>query len=91
MEKLRKKEQELGFRILLLNWKDRLEKTRKIMERAGCGIPVLLDCRSYARKVLFVNYTPTLFIVDEEGIIRSRIVGAPDNIEEIVVEVLGNI
>ncbi|MGM0483168.1 MAG: TlpA family protein disulfide reductase [Candidatus Krumholzibacteriota bacterium] len=91
MEKLRKKEQELGFRILLLNWKDRLEKTRKIMERSGCGIPVLLDCRSYARKVLFVNYTPTLFIVDEEGIIRSRIVGAPDNIEEIVVEVLGNI
>ena len=88
MEKLRKREQELGFRILLLNWKDRLEKTREIMERADCGVPVLLDCRSYARKVLFVNYTPTLFIVDEEGIIRSRIVGAPDDIDEIVLEVL---
>ena len=91
MEKLREREQELGFRILLLNWKDRLEKTRKIMKRADCRIPVLLDCRSYGRKVLSVNYTPTTFIVDEEGIIRSRIVGAPDNIEDIVVEVLDNI
>ena len=91
MEKLREREQELGFRILLLNWKDRLEKTREIMERADCRIPVLLDCRSYGRKVLFVNYTPTTFIVDQEGIIRSRIVGVPDNIEDIVVEVLDNI
>ncbi|MBD3179561.1 MAG: hypothetical protein GF417_08070 [Candidatus Latescibacteria bacterium] len=88
MEELRELEDAMGFRVLLLNWKDRLNKTRKILEQSNCRVPVLMDCREYGRKVLVVNYTPTLFVVDEEGIIRSRIVGAPENIVNIVVEVL---
>jgi hypothetical protein len=91
LEKLRALEGDLGFRIFLLNWKDQLGKTREIMEEKDCGIPVLLDCQSYGRKTLIVNYTPTLFVVDEEGIIRSRIVGTSSDLEEIVIEVLKNI
>jgi len=91
MEKLRRLEDELGFRIFLLNWKDRLGKTRDIMEQTECSVPVLLDCRFYGRGVLNVNFTPTFFVVDEGGIIRSRIVGAPDNIVDVIKEILENI
>ena len=91
MEELRKLEDSLGFKILFINWKDRLNETREIMEKAGCGIPVLLDCRRYGRGMLSVNYTPTTFIVDRKGFIRSRMVGAPDNIVDIITEVIRKI
>jgi len=91
MERLKKREHELGFKILLIDLKGYLNKTRAIIKEKDITIPILLDCESYSRNLLHVNYTPTTFIIDQDGIIRSRLVGSSDNFEKIVEEVIERI
>lgn len=91
LEKLRKLEEELDFRIFLINFKGYLKKTRSILEENDVGIPVLMDCGYYCRDILQVNYTPTTFVVDSGGVIRARIVGGVEGLEDILVEVLKSI
>jgi len=91
LEKLKNMEDELGFKLFLINMKGYLNKTRAILEEKNVTIPVLLDCKSYSRSVLHVNYTPTTYIIDKDGIIRSRLVGSCEEFKEIVEEVIERI
>jgi hypothetical protein len=84
-------EDELGFKLFLINKKGYLNKTRAILKEKNVTIPVLLDCKSYSRSVLHVNYTPTTCIIDKDGIIRSRLVGSCEGFKEIVEEVIERI
>ncbi len=91
LEKLKELEVELDFKIFLINLKGQLKKTRSVLEDNDVTIPVLLDCGYYSRDILQVNYTPTTFVVDSEGVIRSRIVGGVEDLPDIIVEVLKRI
>ena len=91
MERLKKMENELGFKLLLINLKGYLNKTKAIIKEKDITIPILLDCESYSRGVLHVDYTPTTFIIDENGVIRSRLVGGCEDFEKIMVEVIKSI
>ena len=87
MEELKKKEDALGFKLLLIDGKGMLEKTRGIMADKGVTIPVLLDSRQYAREVLGT----TTYVIDAEGRVRCRLVGHSEDFNGIVADVLSRI
>ena len=91
MEELKTKEGSLGFKLLLIDGKGMLSKTRGIMEDKGVTIPVLLDSRSYSRNVLGTMYTPTTHIIDGEGRVRCRLVGHSEDFNGIIADVLSRI
>ena len=91
MEELKKKEDALGFKLLLIDGKGMLEKTRGLMADKGVTIPVLLDSRQYAREVLGTMYTPTTYVIDAEGRVRCRLVGHSEDFNGIVADVLSRI
>lgn len=91
LEGLKALEGSLGFRLLLLDGKAMLGRTRAIMREKGITIPVLLDSGQYAREVLGTMYTPTVFVIDAHGRLRSRMVGHSDDLAEVLEDVLSRI
>ena len=91
MEELKQKEAALGFKLLLIDEKGMLEKTRGIIDDKGVTIPVLLDSRQYSREVLGTMYTPTTYVIDEEGRVRCRLVGHSEDFNGIIADVLSRI
>ena len=82
------RESELGFTLLTLEVSGNLSKTREVIKEKEVTFPVLLDDKYFSRKALNVMGTPTTFVIDEEGKIRSRLVGYMKNYEEVIEEVL---
>jgi hypothetical protein len=91
MEELKQKEDALGFKLLMIDSKGMLGKTRGIMKEKGITIPVLLDSGSYSRDVLGTMYTPTAYVIDEKGRMRCRLVGHSEDFNDIIADVLGRI
>jgi len=91
MEELKQKETALGFKLLLIDGKGMLSKTRGIMDDKGITIPVLLDSRQYSRGVLGTMYTPTTYVSDGEGRLRCRLVGHSEDFDGIIADVLSRI
>ena len=91
MEELKKKEEPLGFKLVLLDGKAMLGKTRGIMKDKGVTIPVLIDSHSYSRDVLGTMYTPTTYVLDAKGRVRARFVGNSDDLNGIIEDVLSRI
>ncbi len=91
MEELKQNEDALGFKLLLIDGKGMLGKTRGIMKDKGITIPVLLDSGSYSRNVLGTMYTPTTYVIDEEGRVRCRLVGHSEDFNGIITDVLSRI
>ena len=91
LEEFRAQEGPLGFRLLLLDGKAMLGRTREIMREKGVTIPVLLDTGQYARDVLGTMYTPTTFVVDGRGRLRSTLVGHSEDFIGVVEDVLSRI
>ena len=81
----------LGFKLLIMDGKGMLRKTRAIMKGKGITIPVLIDSRLYSRKVLGTMYTPTICVIDEQGRLRCRLVGNAKDIGDIIADVLSRI
>ncbi len=88
MEELKKLESRFGFKLLLMDAKGMLGKTREILSEKNVTIPLLLDSHSYARNTLNAMYTPTTFIIDENGGLRARLVGGTEDFEETVTSIL---
>ncbi len=82
-------EKKLGFKLIGIDVSGNLAKTRELIKENGATFPVLIDGDSYSREILHVTMTPTLFIIDGSGRIRSRLVGKVDNLERVVGGVLG--
>ena len=91
MEELKEKEDALGFKLLLIDGKGMLGKTREIMREKKITIPVLLDSGSYSRGVLGTMYTPTTYVIDGEGLVRCRLVGNSEDFNGIIADVLSRI
>lgn len=91
MEELKQKEDALGFKLLLIDGKGMLSKTRGIMEDKEITVPVLLDSGAYSRNVLGTMYTPTTYVIDQEGRVRCRLVGHSEGFNEIIADVLSRI
>jgi len=81
-------ESSLPFNALILEVKGELRKTRDIVAEKGNSFPILLDSGSVAREVLHVTNTPTLFVIDGDGRIRARLLGAIDDVEGVIGEVI---
>ena len=91
MEELKQKEDALGFKLLLIDGKGMLAKTRGIMDDKGITIPVLLDSGSYSRGILGPMYTPTTYVIDGEGRVMCRLVGHSEDFNGIIADVLSRI
>ena len=91
MEELKQKESALGFKLLLIDGKGMLGKTRGIMEDKGVTIPVLIDSHSYSRNILGTMYTPTTYVIDVRGRVRCRLVGHSEDFNGIIADVLSRI
>lgn len=75
MVELKKREKDLGFRLLSIDVSGSLKRIREVVKEKQIDFPVLIDSESYSRKVLHVTGTPTTFVIDENGRIRCRLVG----------------
>jgi hypothetical protein len=91
LELLFGREKELGFRLYALEVKGLLKAMREVVTEKKTTFPILLDDRRFARDVLQIPGTPTVFVVDGKGRIRARLIGGADNIDEILAEVLRRI
>ncbi len=91
LDRLFAREKELDFRFYGLEVKGLLAKMRDVVKDKNPVFPILLDDRRLAREALQIPGTPTTFIVDKEGRIRARLIGAAEDIDEVIVEVLRRI
>ncbi len=91
MVELKKREKDLGFRLLSIEVSGSLGRVRDVVKDKGANFPVLIDSEAYSREFLHVMGTPTTFVVDEEGRIRCRLVGYITDLETTVAEVLKRI
>jgi len=91
LERLMQREKELEFEFFGIEVKGLLAKMRDVVSEKKTTFPILLDDRQFAREVLQISGTPTTFILDGEGRIRARLVGAADDIDTIIAEVLERI
>ena len=91
LESLKRREKELGFEFFGLEVKGLLKLMREVVKDKKTTFPILLDDRRLARDILQISGTPTTFIVDGEGRIRARLVGASADIDTVIAEVLGKI
>lgn len=91
LERLAKREKELGFRFFGLEVKGLLAKMRDVVKEKKTTFPILLDDRRLAREVLQIPGTPTTFVIDKHGRIRARLVGAAEDMDEILAEALRRI
>lgn len=88
LEDVYERELELGVKLLVLEVTGNLSETRKVLEEAEASFPVLLDDSRYSRSELNVIGTPTTFVVDGNGRIRCRLLGAIDDLAELVRKVI---
>jgi peroxiredoxin len=91
LERLYGREKELGFRFFGLEIKGLLAMIRDVVKEKKTTFPILLDDRRLAREVLQIPGTPTTFVIDAQGRIRARLIGAVDDIDETIAEVLKRI
>jgi hypothetical protein len=91
LENLKQREGEFGFMFFGLEIKGYLNKMREVVKDKKTTFPILLDDRRFARNDLQISGTPTMFVIDDKGRIRARLVGACENIDTIIAEVLGKI
>ena len=91
MVELKKREEELGIKLLSIEVSGNLRKTRDMVAEKELNFPVLIDADSYSRESLQVTGTPTTFIVDRDGQIRCRLIGYLPDMQRTVEEVLERI
>lgn len=88
MEALSRRGDEFGMRFFGLEVKGYLSLTREVARKKKTTFPILLDDRRIAREVLFIPGTPTTFVVDAKGNIRARLVGASQDLDKVIEDVL---
>ena len=91
MVELKKREKELGIKLLSIEVSGNLKMTLDMVEEKGFDFPVLIDVKSYSRESLRITGTPTTFIVDREGVIRCRLIGYLPDMQKTVEDVIERI
>ena len=65
-----------GVALLAVNARQKAEVARDFARDMNAKFPVLLDPGGVTAKSYYVDSLPVTFIVDQQGVIRQRIVGA---------------
>lgn len=75
-----------GVMVLAVNLREPEDHVRAFAEKAGMDFPVLLDLSGDVAEIYKVQAIPTTIVVDESGVIKSRIVGMTtrDALERVV-------
>jgi len=77
---------ERGFVLLTVNIAESPAKVTGFMTELDLSLPVLLDARSEISKVYGITAIPTSFLIDKDGVIQKRIIGAFSSTTEIESE-----
>ncbi|MBU8921863.1 MAG: hypothetical protein KOO63_08590 [Bacteroidales bacterium] len=85
---MKKSESEKGFKLLLIDSKGMVKRSREILEEKKVTIPLLIDSRFYSRNVLTTMYTPTTIVIDREGRLRARLVGGSKDFEQVLMDIV---
>lgn len=91
LESLKRRENELGFRLVGMQVNGLLNKMRDVVKEKKTTFPILLDDRRFTRDVLQISGTPTTFVIDAKGRIRARLIGSAEDIDGVIAEVLARI
>ncbi|MCK4349227.1 MAG: TlpA family protein disulfide reductase [Candidatus Krumholzibacteria bacterium] len=91
MVELKKREEELGIKLLSIEVSGNLKMTRDMVKEKGLNFPVLIDARSYSRESLRITGTPTTFIIDPDGKIRCRLIGYLPDMQKTVEDAIERI
>jgi cytochrome c biogenesis protein CcmG, thiol:disulfide interchange protein DsbE len=75
MEKVHQELAASGAVILAVDYLEDPETVRRYVEAEGLTFLIALDPNGSAGKVYGVQYTPTTYVIDREGIIRYKAVG----------------
>jgi len=87
-EELKKSETDRGFKLLLIDSKGMVKRSREILEEKKVTIPLLIDSRFYSRNVLTTMYTPTTVVIDREGRLRARLVGGSKDFKKVLLDIV---
>lgn len=91
LEELKKYENDNGFKLLLIDSKGMVKRSREILDEKGVTIPLLIDSNFYSRNVLTTMYTPTTIVIDREGRLRARLVGGSKDFSKVLLDIVGSL
>ncbi len=72
-----------GLMLLAVNVGESKEKVEAYLARYDLSIPVLLDVRGSLMQVYDVQFFPTTFFIDGDGVVRARKIGAFASAEQL--------
>lgn len=76
MEKLYQELKDKGFTILALSIDKNESPVKRFVEKLGLTFPVLLDPKNRITRLYRTTGVPETFIIDRDGIIKEKIIGA---------------
>ncbi|MCK4537904.1 MAG: hypothetical protein KAV42_03795 [Candidatus Krumholzibacteria bacterium] len=88
---MKRSESEKGFKLLLIDSKGMVKRSREILKEKKVTIPLLIDSRFYSRNVLTTMYTPTTIVIDREGRLRARLVGGSKDFKQVLMNIVGSL
>ena len=65
-----------GLVVLAINWGETPSEVKKFMRNYELSLPVLLDTKRLVAQQYDVWSIPTTFLIDKDGIIQAKIIGA---------------
>jgi peroxiredoxin len=68
-----------GLVLLTINIGEGLPQVQEFLQKRNLSLPVLLDTQNNVAEQYGVQYLPTTFFIDKDGIIQEKIVGAFKN------------
>ena len=86
LQEIYDEQSERGFVLLTVNIAESPTKVADFMTELDLSLPVLLDARSEISKVYGITAIPTSFLIDKDGVIQKRIIGAFSSAAEIESE-----
>ena len=72
-----------GLILLAINIGESSSKVEQFLQDHNLSLPVLLDTRAVVAQRYSIQYIPTTFFIDKDGIIQEKIIGAFPNKEAI--------
>lgn len=75
-----------GFMLLAINTGESSPQVQEFLQAYNLSLPVLLDTQNSVAEQYGIQYLPTTFFIDGEGIIQEKIVGAFANKTQIETE-----
>ena len=69
--------------ILTVSTSGSLSEIAKFIAEKNCNFPTLVDVQGNARHDYQIQYTPTAYLIDRDGLIRDKSFGGWQDLEQI--------